>query len=57
MNRKNGKKATKNGNTNLLIAYTESPLLKHEALTFKGQQLQSKKVINFDQEEQNFMRK
>ena len=29
MNRKNGKKATKDGNTNLLIAYTESPLLKH----------------------------
>jgi len=29
LNRKNIKKNGKEGNTNLLIAYTDSPLLKH----------------------------
>lgn len=48
LNRKNIKKNGKEGNTNLLIAYTDSPLLKHQPIVFKGQPLQAKKVINFD---------
>lgn len=45
------KKAPKTPQTNLLYAYNESPILKYEMNAFKGTALQSRKVINFDQEE------
>jgi len=49
MNKKN-----RVGNTNLLIAYNDSPLLKHEPIALRGQKLHSKKIINFEEEEQQF---
>ena len=49
-NRKNMKKALKDNNTNLLISFTDSPLLKHEPLVFKGvQNPKVNKILNFDQ--------
>lgn len=57
LNKKIGKKVTKDGNTNLLVAYTDSPMLKHEPITLRAQNLQSRKVIDFDQEEHEFFNK
>jgi hypothetical protein len=56
-NKKIAKKATKDGNINLLYAYTDSPLLKHEPMAFKGHNLQSRRIIDFDQEEEKFYKK
>ena len=48
---KKKRKTNKDGNTNLLMACSDSPLLKHEPISFKAPQ-QSHKVIDFEQEEQ-----
>ena len=45
---KKKRKPVKDGNTNLLMACSDSPLLKHEPISFKAPQ-QSHKVIDFDQ--------
>lgn len=46
----NIKKAHKTPQTQQLYAYNESPLLKHDMNAFKGQAIQSRKVIDFDEE-------
>lgn len=51
------KKASKTPQTNLLYAYNESPILKYEMNAFKGTALQSRKVINFDKEEELLKKK
>jgi len=51
MNRKHPRKNGKEGNTNLLIAYTDSPLLQHKPIKFKAAPpQQSHKMIDFEQE-------
>lgn len=55
LNKKNVKKAMKDQNTNLLISYNDSPLLKHEPISFKGaQNLKTRKMIDFEHEEKEF---
>jgi aspartyl/asparaginyl-tRNA synthetase len=53
----NIKKGGKTPQTQLLYAYTESPILKYEMNAFKGTALQSRKVINFDEEEKLLKKK
>jgi len=44
--------AAKDGNTNLLISYTDSPLLKHEAIAVRNfHHPKTTKMINFEHEE------
>jgi hypothetical protein len=49
-NKKIYKKSTKDGNTNLLLAYTDSPMLKIEPMAVKTHNFQSRRIIDFDQE-------
>lgn len=51
------KKGPKTPQTNLLYAYTESPMLKCELNTVKTTALNSRKVINFDEEEKLLKRR
>ena len=54
-NRKNVKKVLKDNNSNLLISYTDSPLMKNDALSFKGpHNPKANKLINFESEEVEF---
>jgi hypothetical protein len=43
--------------SNLLNSLNESPMLKQETATFRGQAIKSKRVLNFDEEQQNLLRK
>jgi hypothetical protein len=55
LNKKNVKKAMKDQNTNLLISHNDSPLLKHEPISFKGaHNPKTRKMIDFEHEEKEF---